>query len=148
MGAINRWDPFQDAVSLREAMNQLFEGSFVRDLPTSRNNSFTPAIDLSETPEAFLVEASVPGLKAEDIQVSIEDNVLTISGELHQKEEQKERNYHRIERRYGSFKRSIALPNSVQADKIEAALENGILHLNILKAEEVKPRRITVNVTS
>jgi HSP20 family protein len=148
MGAINRWDPFQEAVSLREAMNQLFEGSFVRDLPTNRTNSFTPAIDLSETPEAFLVEASVPGLKAEDIQVSFEDNVLTISGEIHQKEEQKERNYHRVERRYGSFKRSIALPNSVQADKIEASLENGILHLSIPKAEEVKPRRITVNVSS
>lgn len=148
MGAINRWDPFQDAISLRDAMNQLFEGSFVRDLPTNRTNSFTPAIDLSETADAFIVEASVPGLKAEDINVSIEDNVLSISGEVQQKEEHKDRNYHRVERRYGSFKRSIALPNSVQADKIEASLENGVLHLTVPKAEEVKPRRITVNVTS
>jgi|HigsolmetaAR202D_1030399.scaffolds.fasta_scaffold00022_95 Molecular chaperone (small heat shock protein) len=148
MGAINRWDPFQEAISLREAMNQLFEGSFVRDLPTNRLASFTPAIDLSETSDAFIVEASLPGLKAEDINVSIEDNVLTISGELQQKEEHKERNYHRVERRYGSFRRSIALPNSVQAEKVEAKLENGVLHLNIPKAEEAKPRRITVNVAA
>ena len=147
MASINRWDPFQDALSLREAMNQLLEESFVRGGSAERGGkSFVPALDLSETPEAFLVEASVPGLKAEDLNITVENNVLTISGEVRQNNETNERNYHRIERRYGSFQRTVSLPNTVKADAISASLENGVLHLNIPKAEQVKARRISVNV--
>lgn len=147
MANINRWDPFQDALTLREAMNQLFEDSFVRDLPASGNNkNFVPALDLSETPDAFVVEAAVPGLKPEDLNITVENNILTISGEMRQNNETKDRNYHRVERRYGSFQRTVSLPNTVKADAINASLENGVLHLNIPKAEEVKPRRISVNV--
>jgi HSP20 family protein len=105
-----------------------------------------PALDLSETPKAFIVEAAVPGIKSDDLNITIENNVLLISGEMREEEERKERNYHRVERRFGSFQRSVALPNTVKADQISAKLEHGILHLEIPKAEEVKPRRITVNV--
>ncbi len=147
MANINRWEPFQDALTLREAMNQLFEDSFVRDQPASRNGKgFVPALDLSETPDAFVVEAALPGLKPEDLNITVENNVLTISGEMRQSNQTKERNYHRVERRYGSFQRTVSLPNTVKADAINASLENGVLHLNIPKAEEVKPRRINVNV--
>jgi HSP20 family protein len=148
MATITRWDPFQDMLTLREAMSQLFEESVVS--PTgarSSGQSFVPALDLSETPEAFLVEAAVPGLKPEDLNITVENNILTISGEVRQDEERKERNYHRVERRFGSFQRIMTLPNTVKADQISATLENGVLHLSIPKTEEVKPRRISVGVT-
>lgn len=147
MANVTRWDPFQDMLSLREAMSQLLEESVVPTPGSTRaNQGFVPALDLSETPEVFIVEAAVPGIKSDDLNITIENNVLLISGEMREEEERKERNYHRVERRFGSFQRSVALPNTVKADQISAKLEHGILHLEIPKAEEVKPRRITVNV--
>jgi HSP20 family protein len=146
MSTLTRWDPYQEAMTLREAVNRLFEESFVPT--TARNGGFVPALDLSETPEAYFIELAVPGMKAEDINVTIENGVLTLAGEMRQEEETKERNFHRVERRYGRFSRSVTLPTTVRGDAIEAKLENGVLHLSIPKAEEVKPRKITVNVAS
>ena len=147
MANISRWDPFQDMLSLREAMNQLMEESFVRP-NGARGQNFVPALDLSETKDAYLVEAAVPGLKPEDLEITVENNVLTIKGETRQEAETKDRNYHRVERRFGAFQRTITLPNTVKADAINAQLEHGILKLEIPKAEEVKPRKIAVNVDS
>jgi HSP20 family protein len=148
MANVTRWDPFQDVLSLREAMNQLVEESFVR--PTAGagrgGQGYVPALDLSETEEGYLVEAAVPGLKPEDLEITVENNVLTIKGEIRQEAEEKKRNFHRIERRFGSFHRTIGLPTTVKADAIQASLNNGVLRLEIPKAEEVKPRRISVNV--
>jgi HSP20 family protein len=144
---LTRWDPFNEMLSLREAMNQLLEDSFVAPgMPHRQQNGFAPALDLSETADGFLVEVAVPGMKPEDLQVTLENNVLTIKGQLRQESEDKKRSYHRTERRYGSFQRTIALPSTVKADAIKAALTNGILRLDIPKADEVKPRRITVDV--
>lgn len=149
MTNLTRWDPFQDMLSLREAMNQLLEESFVQTPGFSRGGqAFVPALDLSETPDAFIVEAAVPGIKSDDLNITVENNVLTISGELREEAERKERNYHRVERRFGKFQRSLALPNSVKADTINATLSDGVLRVEIPKAEEVKPRRITVNVNN
>ena len=145
MANVTRWDPFQDMLSLREAMNQLMEESFVRPNGT-RGQGFVPALDLSETAEGFLVEAAVPGLKPEDVEITVENNVLTIKGETRQEKEDKQRSFHRIERRFGSFQRTIALPNTVKPDAIKASLEHGVLRLEIPKAEEVKPRKISVNL--
>ena len=145
MANVTRWDPFQDMLSLREAMNQLMEESFVRPNGT-RGQGFVPALDLSETADGFLVEAAVPGLKPEDVEITVENNVLTIKGETRQEKEDKQRSFHRIERRFGSFQRTIALPNTVKPDAIKASLEHGVLRLEIPKAEEVKPRKISVNV--
>lgn len=145
MSNLSRWDPLQDMLSLREAMNQLLEESVVAPSSTRRGPNFAPALDLSETPESYVVEASVPGLKPEDLDITIENNVLTIKGETRQSAEDKNRNYHRVERRYGSFQRSIGLPTSVKADAVNATLEHGVLRLDIPKAEEVKPRRISVS---
>lgn len=142
-----RRDPFQDVLSLRDAMNQLFEESFVFPTIAGRTaQGFAPAIDLSETADAYLVDATVPGLKAEDLQVTFENNVLTIGGEIRQEQASKERNYHRVERRFGSFQRSMTLPHAIKPDAINATLTDGVLHLEIPKAEEVKPRRINVTV--
>jgi HSP20 family protein len=146
MTNLSRWDPFQDMLTLREAMNQLLEESFVRPANGRGGQSYVPALDLSETEDAYLVEAAVPGLKPEDLDITFENNVLTIKGETRQESEDKQRSFHRIERRYGSFQRTIALPTTVKTDAIQASLENGILRLEIPKAEEVKPRKISVNV--
>ncbi|MEI7643554.1 MAG: Hsp20/alpha crystallin family protein [Chloroflexales bacterium] len=147
MTTIARWDPFQDAVSLREAVNRLFEESLVPILPTVQSGQgFVPALDMSETPDAYVLDVAVPGMKAEDMTLTFENGVLTIAGEVKQENEQKERNYHRVERRYGRFSRSVAFPALVKGDAIAAKLENGILHLSIPKSEEVKPRQITINV--
>ena len=146
MSNINRWDPFQEALTLREAMNQLFEESFVQPGQTRGGQGFVPALDLSETAEGFLVEAALPGLRPEDLEITVENNVLTIKGQLRQETENSKRNYHRIERRFGSFQRTIGLPSTVKADQIKASLHNGILRLDIPKAEEVKPRKINVSV--
>jgi HSP20 family protein len=149
MANITRWDAMQDMLSLREAMNQLLEESFVR--PGQVRNSgqgFAPAMDVSETTDAYIVEAAVPGLKAGDLDVTLENGVLTIRGEVRQAAEEKKRNFHRIERRFGSFARSVTLPTLVKADAIQASLEHGILRLEIPKAEEVKPRKITVAVNA
>ncbi|HJZ50386.1 MAG TPA: Hsp20/alpha crystallin family protein [Roseiflexaceae bacterium] len=146
MANVTRWDPFQDMLSLREAMNQLMEESFVRPSAGRGGQGFVPALDLSETPESYLVEAAVPGLKPEDVEITLENNVLTIKGETRQEVDDKKRNFHRIERRFGSFQRTIGLPSTVKADAIQASLTNGVLRLEIPKAEEVKPRKISVNV--
>lgn len=147
MATITRWDPFQDAMTLREAMNRLFEESMVPSTTTGRGaQGFTPALDLSETPDAYHVEVAVPGMKAEDLKLTFENGVLTIAGEVKQESEKKERNYHRVERRYGSFSRSITFPTTVKGDAIEAKLEHGVLNLTLPKAEEVKPRQININV--
>jgi HSP20 family protein len=149
MSNLTRWDPFNEAMTLREAVNRLFEESFVPTTSSGRpNGSFAPALDLSENAEAYFVELAVPGLKADDLNITFENGVLTVSGEVRQSTESKERNFHRVERRYGRFSRSVSLPSSVRGDAIEARLENGLLQLSIPKAEEVKPRKITVNVAN
>jgi HSP20 family protein len=149
MANLTRWDPYQDMLSLREAMNQLLEESFVRPtLARSNGGSFTPALDVSETAEAYIVEAAVPGLKAENLDVTLENGVLSIKGEVKQETEEQKRNFHRIERRFGSFVRTIGLPTAVKADAINATLTDGVLRLEIPKAEEVKPRKISVAVNA
>jgi HSP20 family protein len=144
MTNMTRWDPIQEAVTLREAVNRLFEDSFVPAAPS--RGAMGVALDLSETADSYMIEAAVPGLKPEDLNITFENGVLVISGEVHQAEESKERTFHRIERRYGRFSRSVALPATVRGDAITARMENGVLFLNVPKAEEVKPRKITVSV--
>ena len=146
MATLTRWDPFQDMILLRNAMSQLMEESFVQPAAAQGGKSFVPALDLSETAEGYLVEAALPGIKPEDVEITVENNVLTIKGETRQEVDEKKRNFHRIERRFGSFLRTIGMPTTVKADAIQASLTNGVLRLEIPKAEEVKPRKISVNV--
>jgi HSP20 family protein len=146
MATITRWDPFQDVLSLREAMSQLMEESFVQPTAAQGGKNFVPALDLSETAEGYLVEAALPGVKPEDVEITVENNVLTIKGETRQEVDEQKRNFHRVERRFGTFQRTIGLPTTVKADAIQASLTNGVLRLEIPKAEEVKPRKISVQV--
>ena len=148
MANLTRFDPFGEMLTLREAMNSLFEDSYVSP-SSSRGQTTSMPLDIAETRDAFIVEASLPGVKSEDLDITIQDNVLTIAGETRQEQQSGEKaNYHRIERRYGRFSRAIGLPTQVQSDGVQATLNNGILRLEIPKAEAVKPRKISVNSAS
>lgn len=146
MANIVRWEPFPELVTLRQAMDRLFEDSFVRPiggrlLPAGYENL---AVDMYQTDDAVVVKATVPGIKAEDLDISITGEILTIKGETKSEEEVKEENYIRRERRYGSFCRSLAIPVPVVSDKAEAEFENGVLRLTLPKAEEVRPKSIAI----
>lgn len=143
--SITRWEPFRDLISLREAMDRLFEESWVRPragwlLPTEE----TLAIDMYETDHNVVVKTAVPGVKPEEIDITITGNTLTIAGETKAEEKIEEGNYIRRERRYGRFSRSLTLPSSVEGEKAEATFEHGLLTLTIPKAEEAKPKVIRV----
>lgn len=142
-----RWDPFREMISLREAIDRLFEESFVRPrgwLEAERVMSVP--LDIYEEGDDLIVKATVPGVKPEDLNVQIQNNILTISGEAKEERERKEASYHLREHRYGRFERSVTLPYSVQVDKAEATFEHGVLRLRLPKAEEVRGRRIEVKV--
>ena len=141
-----RWEPFRDLISLREAMDQLFEESFVRPRTEwlAPVGAETLAVDMYETDDAIVVKSAIPGIKPEDLDISIANDSLTIKGETKFEEEVQEELFIRQERRYGSFCRSLTIPMPVVADKAEAEFENGILTLRLPKAEEVKPKAIQV----
>ncbi len=144
-----RWDPFRDFMSIQDEMNQMFERVFGRRGPGGREAGLTsatwaPAVDISEQKNAYVVTAEVPGVKPEDLDVTLEDGLLTIQGERRSEEESTDRQYHRVERRFGSFRRSITLPSQVDADRIEASYADGVLQVTVPKAESAKPKKIDV----
>jgi HSP20 family protein len=141
-----RWEPFRDLISLREAMDRLFEESFVRPKTEwlAPVGAGTLAVDMYETNDAIVVKSAIPGIKPEDLDISITSDTLTIKGETKVEEELKEEHFIRQERRYGSFCRSLTIPMPVVAGKAEAEFENGILTLTLPKAEDVKPKAIKV----
>ncbi|MGB2696509.1 MAG: Hsp20/alpha crystallin family protein [Candidatus Zixiibacteriota bacterium] len=149
--ALVRWRPFRDLVSIQDEMNRLFNDFFGRvpsrfegDLSASEWN---PSVDISETKDEIVVKAEVPGMKKDDIKINLQDNVLTLKGERKQEKEEKETNFYRMERCYGSFTRSFNLPTMVQADKIKASYKDGILNITLPKAEEVKPKQIPIEIS-
>jgi HSP20 family protein len=146
MTQLTRWEPFRDLVSLREAMDRLFEESFVRPsgAALAPRMAGTLAVDMYETDDDVVVKASVPGIDPEDLDISITGDTLTIKGESKAEEEVEEENYIYRERRYGAFSRSMTIPTSVEADKADAQFEDGVLTLRLPKAEEVKPKAIKV----
>lgn len=144
MSNLIRWEPMREMMTLREAMDRLFDDAFTRPINNGNNNWGAPAIDLYQTNEDVVVRAALPGLKIEDVQISITGDVLTLKGEFKQDNEVKEATYHIKEQRYGSFERSVMLPIDVQSEKARAEFENGVLTVTLPKAEQVKPRTITV----
>jgi HSP20 family protein len=143
MSNLTRWEPMREMMTLREAMNRLFDDSFTRPLSPG-SESIVPAIDLYQTADEVVVNAAMPGLKADDVQISITADVLTLRGEFKQDDDKKEATYHIREHRYGSFERSIMLPTDVQTEKAKADFENGVLTITLPKAETVKPKTISV----
>ncbi len=145
MSSLMRWDPFNDGLSLRNAIDRLFEDSLVRPAwGFASPNAANLAIDMYETKDAVVVKAALPGVKPDEVQVTMTGDTLTIRGETKEENEVKEADFIRKERRYGSFSRSITLPSGLKADKAEATFENGVLMLKIPKSEESKPKSIKV----
>jgi HSP20 family protein len=152
MANLVRLDPAREMMSLREAMDRLFEESFLR--PGFFGNGESGAgmlpMDMYETENEVVVKAAVPGVKPEDIEVTVTGDLLTIKGEFKSESEAKDekRNWHRQERRYGSFSRQVTLPAGVNTDACEADFENGVLTLKLPKAEEAKVKRVQISSKS
>jgi HSP20 family protein len=144
-----RWDPFQDLRSAQDEMAQMNPTlAHALGRPTQQGNARTtawaPALDISERKDAYLVTVELPGLKPEDLDITMEDGLLTIQGERQFTSESSEQQFHRVERRYGAFRRAITLPAHVMAEGIRASFEDGVLQILVPKAEEATPKRILV----
>jgi HSP20 family protein len=146
MANITRWDPFGEMVSLRQAMDRLMEDSFVSPMSwrTVRGEQLNPALDVHQDADEIVVTATLPGMKPEDVDITITGQTLSIRGELKDDESVERDQYLYRERRFGSFHRQLELPTRVEGDRAEATFENGVLRLAIPKAEDTKPRQIAV----
>lgn len=145
MADLIRRDPFREMMSLRSAMDRLFDNAFYGSPFDMAAFSEELPLDVAETADEFVVKASLPGFKPDDIEINFSGKTLTIKGEYKAEEEKEDLHYHLRERRYGSFNRSVTLPTAVKADAIEARYEAGVLTLKLPKTEEVKPKRITIH---
>lgn len=148
--AIQYWDPFREVVSLQQRLNSLIheQGRGSEGSTDVTAASFTPAVDVYEDEHRVVLSIEAPGVKQEDLDVQIEKNTLTVRGERKFEKDQKEQNFHRIERRYGSFYRSFSLPNTVDTENVQASYDAGVLRLELTKKAEAKPRQIKVNISS
>jgi HSP20 family protein len=151
MATMTRWDPFQDLRSAQDELNQMspmlahalgLHGQQQGGRATT--TAWAPALDISERKDAYLVTVELPGVEADDLQITLEDGLLTIQGERHFAHDSSEQQFHRVERRYGAFRRSITLPAHVMAEGIEASVDNGVLQIVVPKMEEATPKRIQV----
>src|SRR5512143_2638451 len=149
MTLITRWDPFREMSSLQDRMNRLFGdqlGAMTHD--EALTGAFVPPVDVYEDENSIQVRLEVPGIDEKDIDVCLENNVLTIRGERKFEKDEKEENFHRVERRYGSFTRSFTLPATVHAEDVQADYEKGVLKIRLAKRAEAKPKQIKVNLGS
>jgi HSP20 family protein len=150
MATMTRWDPFQDLRSAQDEMAQMSPmlaralGLHTQQQGSATATAWAPALDISERKDAYLVTVELPGVEADDLEITMEDGLLTIQGERQFTSESSEQQFHRVERRYGAFRRSITLPAQVQAEQIQASFDNGVLQIVVPKAEEAKPKRIQV----
>jgi HSP20 family protein len=149
MTVLTRWDPFREFTTLQDRMNRLFRDSFGSESQEAlTSTSFAPAVDVYEDEHNVTLKIEVPGIDEKDIDVRIENNTLTVHGERKFEKEEKEENFRRVERQYGSFTRSFTLPNTVDSEKVSANYDKGVLKITLAKKAEAKPKQIKVNVGS
>jgi HSP20 family protein len=146
MSNLNRWEPFRGAANLHEQLNRVFGEGFGRIEEESNLTTWAPAVDILENEHELVVKADVPDVNPKDLDIRVENNILTIRGERKFQKQVNENNYLRVERSYGAFSRSFSLANTVNSEAIKADYQNGVLTLNIPKREEAKPKQIKVNV--
>jgi HSP20 family protein len=149
--AIVRFEPFRDLVTFQDRLNRVFEDAFrgsrgPSDEEWALGGSWAPSVDIYEQDGNLVLKAELPGIDPKDVDVRVENNVLTLRGERKLDTEVSKENYHRVERSYGAFSRSFTLPNVVDTDKIKAEFKDGVLRLVLPKKEEAKPKQITINV--
>jgi HSP20 family protein len=143
---LSRFEPFRGASTLQDQINRLLSEAFDRTSDEANLTTWAPAVDIYETEHELVVKADIPEIKPEELDIRVENNILTIRGERKFEKEVSENNYLRVERSYGSFSRSFSLANTVNAEAIKADYKNGVLTLSIPKREEAKPKQIKVNV--
>jgi HSP20 family protein len=146
---IVRWEPLREVSSLQTEMNRLFNTMF--ESPTVGNGGtrrWSPAMDLLETEDHFVLRADLPGMREEDVAIELEDNVLTVSGERKADHEENGEGFYRVERAFGSFSRSLTLPRGIDAEAVNAGFTNGVLEVRIPKPEQRKPRKIAISTSA
>jgi HSP20 family protein len=146
--ALIRWEPARELGTIQNEMNRLFNSFF--DTPTPGNSGayrrWIPAMDLVETEGEFVLRADLPGLSEEDVNIELEDNVLTVSGERKSEHEDRKEGFYRVERSYGSFRRSLTLPEGIEPDAVKATFDRGVLEVRVPKPEQRKPRKVSISV--
>jgi HSP20 family protein len=146
MRTLNRWEPFRSAVTLQEQLNRAFGDVFGRTGEESNLTTWAPAVDIYEDEHQLVVKADLPDIDPKDLDIRVENNILTIRGDRKFEKKANENNYLRVERSYGWFARSFSLANTVNSEAIKADYQNGVLTLVVPKREEAKPKQIKVNV--
>lgn len=146
MRVLKRWEPSREASTLQEQVNRLFGNVLARSAEESSLTSWAPAVDIYETEQELVVKADLPDVDAKDLDIRVENNLLTIRGERKFEKKVSEESYLRVERAYGAFSRSFSLANTVNSEAIKADYQNGVLTLTVPKREEAKPKQIKVNV--
>ena len=148
MTVLTRWDPFREFSTLQDRMNRLFHDSYGegRGEESLTSTVFAPPVDVYEDEHSVTLKIEVPGIDEKDIDVRVENNTLNVHGERKFEKEEKEENFRRVERRYGSFSRSFTLPNTVNTEDIQAEYTNGVLNIRLAKRAEAKPKQIKVEV--
>lgn len=146
--ALVRWEPVRELNTIQGEINRLFNSFF--DTPASAGEGigrrWLPAMDLVEADDHYVLRADLPGLTEDDVSIEVENDILTVSGERKAEHEQRGEGYHRLERAYGSFSRSLTLPGGVDPDAVQASFERGVLEVRIPKPEQHKPRRVAISV--
>ena len=148
--AMSRWDPFRDLMSIQNELNRLFGRTYAGGESGTAGGvtgAWVPPLDIYETPEKFVVHVELPGVDPDGVDVSVEDSVLTVRGQRDFYSNVDEDSFHRVERRYGAFARSITLPQTADAERIEASFDRGVLTIEVPKVEQAKPRKIQVKAT-
>jgi len=146
MNSLSRWDPFRNLSTLQDQVNRLFETSFPGQAGNSALTTWAPAVDIYETENELVLKADLPDIEEKDLDVRVENHMLSIRGE--RKFEEKEDDYLRVERSYGSFSRTFSLPATVNAEAIQATYTNGVLTVELPKRAESKPKQVKVSVTN
>lgn len=144
--AIQRWRPFGVLSSLQKDINRLFEDFWPMHRENLEEGALSPALDVSEDENNVYVVADLPGVEEKDVKLNFQNGILILSGEKQEEKETRGKNFHRVERSYGSFSRSISLPGEVNAEKATAGYKNGVLRVTLPKQEEAKPKEITIKV--
>lgn len=148
MNTITRWDPFHGLTSLQEQVNRLFESNLPARSDNSALTAWAPAVDIYETENDLVIKADLPAVEEKDLDVRVENNMLTIRGERKFEQKVNDDNYLRVERTYGSFSRSFSLPNTVNTEAIKAEYKNGVLSIELPKRAESKPKQVKVSITN
>jgi HSP20 family protein len=145
--ALVRWDPTRDLDTLQTDVNRVFD-AFFGDRPANGTaRRWVPAIDLVESDDHFVLKVDLPGLEKDDVEIEVKDGLLTVSGERKAEHEERKDGYHRIERAYGAFSRSLTLPQGVEADQVQADFDKGVLEVRIPKPAERKPHRVQIGAS-